>query len=185
MAVDGVVKVTTTNPASNAEGFAVRQVGVPSAEAGGDSISNPTTVGQLGFGLQWNATTWERARGNLDGTALSISQRTAGTVESADIINYGHCGAHVVLHYSSGAAILLLRVQGKDELSDVYYNLTSAVSISATSTAVFKIYPGLSANAAGITGQSVNDVLPRTWRVTIVPSGSATATYGVGYSLIK
>lgn len=182
----GYVETVATTPESNREGMVVRQVGEVSPAAGADAIDNPTAFQRLSHGLVWNGATWDRARGNIDGTAIAMGTRTAVTVESGDIVNYEHRGAHVALHYSSGTANLLLRIQGKDEFSDVYYNVGVGVSVSATSTAVYKIYPGISAGAAGITGASFNDVLPRTWRVTVVGSGtSATANYGVGYSLIK
>ena len=182
----GHVEVVATTPESNRQGYVVRQVGEVSPVAAADALANPTAFQRLAHGLLWNETTWDRERGNLDGTAIAMGTRTAVTVESGDIVNYNHRGAHVALHYSTGTANLLLRIQGKDEFSDVYYNIASGVSISASSTAIFKVYPGISAGAAGITGMSVNDVLPRTWRVMVVGSGtSATANYGVGYSLIK
>lgn len=183
---DGYIDVTRTTPASNVAGYAVRQVGEVSPVAAAEAVANPTAFQRLSHGMLWNQTTWDREMGNVDGTAISMGTRTAVTVESADLINYNHRGVHVALHYSTGTANLVLRIQGKDEFSDVYYNLVTGVSVSATSTAVYKVFPGISAGAAGITGQSVNDVLPRTWRVTVVGSGtSATANYGVGYSLIK
>lgn len=182
----GYVEVVSTTPASNREGYVVRQVGEVSPVAAAEALANPTAFQRLSHGMLWNQATWDREMGNVDGTAITIATRTAVTVESADLINYNHRGVHVALHYSTGTANLVLRIQGKDELSDVYYNVATGVSISASSTAIFKLYPGISAGGATISGMSVNDVLPRTFRVTVVGSGpSATATYGVGYSMIK
>lgn len=182
----GHVEVVSTTPASNREGYVVRQVGEVSPVAAAEALANPTAFQRLSHGMLWNQATWDREMGNVDGTAIAMGTRTAVTVESSDLINYNHRGVHVALHYSTGTANLVLRIQGKDEFSDVYYNVATGVSISASSTAIFKLYPGISVGAATITGMSVNDVLPRTFRVMVVGSGtSATANYGVGYSLIK
>lgn len=161
-----------------------RQLGAAD-NADGVAVATQGAARMVAENMVFNGTAWDRYRNNIDGTALAIATRTAGTVESADIINYNHRGVHVVLHYSSGQAILVLRIQGKDALSGTYYNQATSVSISGTGAAVFKLFPGISAGAGGITGQSVNDVLPRTWRVQVVPTGSPTAIYGVGFSLIK
>ena len=188
MAVDGVPSFTSAAPAETAMGAVVRQVGVPVASAAADGMSNPTTINIESFGLVWNGATWDRARGNIDGTAISQAVRTAVTVEGSDIINYEHRGAHVVMHYSLGTANLVLRIQGKDEASDTYYNLLTTASISVTSSPAFIIYPSISAGGATAPagGGQRSDVLPRTWRVTVVGSGtSATANYGVGFSMIK
>jgi hypothetical protein len=182
----GYVETVSTTPESNREGMVVRQVGEVSAIAAAEGVANPTAFQRLSHGLLWNSATWDRAMGNVDATAIAQGVRTAVTVESADLINYNHRGVHVALNYSTGTANLVLRIQGKDAFGGAYYNIATGVSISASSTAIFKLYPGISAGAAGITGMSVNDVLPRTWRVTVVGSGtSATANYGVGYSMIK
>jgi hypothetical protein len=144
-----------------------------------DGATNEAALQQLAFGLLWNETTWDRARGNIDGTALAQATRASGTAASSDIINYNHRGCHVVLHYSTGSANLLLRIQAKDEASDSYYNLFSTATLSSTATTVYKLFPGISVGPA-----SINDVLPRTWRVIVVPSATLTANYGVGYSMI-
>ena len=207
MAVDNVPSYSSAEPASTAVGAAVRQVGaIFTTEAAGaasglvvrqagisitaaaDGQANVSGIQQLTHGLVWNGTTWDRARGNIDGTAISQAVRTAVTVESSDIINYEHRGAHVVMHYSLGTANLVLRIQGKNEASGTYYNLLTTASISVTSSPAFIIYPSISAGGATAPagGGQRSDVLPRTWRVTVVGSGtSATANYGVGFSMIK
>ena len=181
----GHVEVVSTTPASNREGYVVRQVGEVSPVAAAEALANPTAFQRLAHGMLWNSATWDREMGNIDGTALANATRTVASVDSADIINYNHRGAHVVLNYSTGAALLVLRIQGKDELTDTYYSLVTSASLSATTgAAIFKIYPGIAAVAATNTGGAANDVLPRTWRVEVVATGSLTTNYGVGYSMI-
>ena len=184
---DGVPALTTRNPISTDVGAVVRQVGIPSADAAADGMANPTTIGMEAFKLVYNDTTWDRERSNINGTALADATRTTGTADSGDIINYVARGAQIVLNYSTGTANMVLRVLGKDALSSAYYTLMSTGSISATGAVMFEIYPGVSAGGATTpaTGGSRSDVLPRTWRVTVLPSGSVTAAYSVGYSLIR
>lgn len=151
-----------------------------------DSKTNDAAMQQMVFGLLWNESLWERARGNVDGlTAISDATRTAGTVEGADQINYDHRGAHIICTRSTGNAHLLLTIQGKDELMDRYYTVATGVTLSGTGVAAFIVYPGNSVAAASVTGGKFNESLPRTWRVRVVPSTSPTAAYAVGYSLIK
>ena len=155
-----------------------------------DSKTNDPGMQILAHGLRWNETTWDRERCNVEGVALANAIRTGATAESDDIINYNHRGAMVTLNYSTrgGTNLIMMRVQGKDEaLSDTYYNIFSTVTLSATGSASYTVYPGISAGAqaAVVSSGSANHVLPRTWRVQVVQSGtSLTANFGVGYSMI-
>ena len=184
---DGVPGLATGNPISSAVGTVVRQVGIPSADAAAEAMANPTTVGMEAYGLVYNGATWDRDRTNIDGTALADATRTVGTADSGDIINYVGRGVQVLLNYSTGQAAMVLRILGKDALSSVYYPLLTTASISATGAAMFEVYPGVSAGGATTpaTGGSRSDAIPRTFRITVLPSGSVTAAYSVGYSLIK
>ena len=189
MSVNGVVKVTNTNPDSNAEGFAVRQVGIPSAAAAAEGLANPTTVQQLAHGLRWNSATWDREMGNIDGTAMTNATRTGATADGSDIVNYNHRGAHFVLNYSTGGTsnLIMMKVQGKDSLTGIYYNIATTVTLSATGSAAYIIYPGITSGAgvAMVSSGAASALLPRTWRVSVVQSGtSLTANFGVGYSMI-
>lgn len=182
----GHVEVVSTTPASNREGYVVRQVGEVTPVAAAETLANPTAFQRLSHGLLWNQTTWDREMGNIDGTAVSQATRTVSTFTGADIINYNHRGVHIVFNYSTGAALLNLNIEGKDELSDTYYRIANTVTLSATGSAAYRIYPGLSSGSATalVSAGSVNDVLPRTWRVVVQATVSVTANYGVGYSMI-
>ena len=176
---DGYVDVVRGNPLSAHAGFVVRQVGIPSASAAGDASENPTTIPLYAHQLAWNNTGWDRFRCNMDLTALASAARTA-TAETAAITNFNHRGLHAVLDPSTiGGAVLTMRIQAQDVLSGEYYTVATGPSVSANGASVLKLYPGISAGAA-----SINDVLPRTFRITVIPTGSVTATYAVGYSLI-
>ena len=154
-----------------------------------DTATNAAAIQEMAFGMRWNGTAWDRERCNVEGTALANAIRTGATAESADIINYNHRGAHMVLNYSTGGTsnLIMMKVQGKDALTGIYYNIVSTVTLSATGSAAYMIYPGVTAAAAAavVSGGGANAVLPRTWRVQVVQSGtSLTANFGVGYSMI-
>ena len=154
-----------------------------------DSKTNDHAMQVMAHGLKWNGTTWDRERCNIEGTALANQIRTGATAESSDITNYNHRGAHFILNYSTGGTsnLIMMRIQGKDPLGGTYYNIVSTVTLSATGGAAYMIYPGVTAAAAAavVSGGGANAVLPRTWRVQVVQSGtSLTANFGVGYSMI-
>ena len=176
---DGYVDVIRTNPASTHAGFVVRQVGIPSASAAADASENPTTIPLYAHMLQWNNTGWDRYRANMNITGFASASRTA-TAETAAIVNYNHRGLHAVIDPTTiGGAVLTMRIQAQDAEGTSWYTVATGASLSANGASVLKLYPGISAGAA-----SINDVLPRTFRITVIPTGSVTATYSVGLSLI-
>lgn len=185
----GYVETVSTTPESNREGYVVRQVGEVSPVAAAESLANPTAFQRLSHGLLWNQSTWDREMGNIDGTAMTNATRTGATADGSDIINYNHRGAHIVLNYSTGGSsnLIMMKVQGKDSLTGIYYNIATTVTLSATGSAAYIVYPGVTAAASTlmVSSGAASAVLPRTWRVSVVQSGtSLTANFGVGYSMI-
>lgn len=133
------------------------------------------------FGFRFNGSTWDRARGNIDGTALASAARTA-SVDSADLTNYNAKGLHLVIDVTAITATpgITVTVQGKDALSGKYYTILASASITTVSTTVLKVHPGLTAAA----NAAANDILPRTWRVSVVNADADSITYSIGYSLV-
>jgi hypothetical protein len=132
-----------------------------------------------------NGVTWDRLRNNNDVTALSSAARTA-TTSSADQTNYNARGLAVFLNVTaaSGSGGLQVRVQGKDPVSGNYFNLNAApTAITATGQYAYALYPG-AATAAGDVQQTTQQVLPRTFRITVTHGDGSSYTYSVGYSLI-
>lgn len=185
----GHIEVVSTTPESNRQGFVVRQVGEVSPVAAAEAVANPTAFQRLAHGMVWNSATWDREMGNIDGTAMANAIRTGATAEGSDIVNYNHRGAHFVLNYSTGGTsnLIMMKVQGKDSLTGTYYNIATTVTLSATGSAAYVVYPGVTAGASTlmVSSGAASSVLPRTWRVSVVQSGtSLTANFGVGYSMI-
>jgi hypothetical protein len=163
---------------------------LPAAAATADGASDPTAPAVDGRPSLYNGSTWDRERGNTDGTALSSAART-GTTSSADLVNYNCRGviAFLDITANSGSGQLTVLIQGKDGTGN-YYNLNGAGTAVAATNAKFgiEVYPG--ATTAGIATslrilERTSAALPRTWRVTVSHSSGVSWTYSVTYSLIR
>lgn len=118
---------------------------------------------------------------NVEGVALGSAAYTA-TATSNDIYNLYGSGAHFTfVCYSATLATATVTIQGKDELSDSYYGIITGAAVTGAATATYKIIPGGSAVANTV----VNDILPTTFRASVAFSGSGTANYSLGYSIVK
>jgi hypothetical protein len=163
---------------------------LPAAAATVDGASDPTAPAVDGRPSLYNGSTWDRERGNTDGTALSSAART-GTTSSADLVNYNCRGviAFLDITANSGSGQLTVLIQGKDGTGN-YYNLNGAGTAVAATNAKFgiEVYPG--ATTAGIATslrilERTSAALPRSWRVTVSHSSGVSWTYSVTYSLIR
>lgn len=131
--------------------------------------------------LKFNGTTFDRERNNTDITVLASAARVA-SVNSADIVNYNAKGLHLVIDVTAIAATpsITVTIQGRDALSGQYYTILTSAAIVAVGTTVLRVYPALVAAANLI----ANDILPRTWRVSVTAADADSITYSVGASLI-
>jgi hypothetical protein len=77
---------------------------------------------------------------------------------------------------SGTSPTVTVTIQGKDRNGD-YYTILASAAISSNGSTYYRVYPGLTAAA----NATVNDVLPRVWRVSTAIGGSATpsCTYNV------
>ena len=187
-------KASTSAPAAVADGkrvdgyfaangrLVVLLDALPTAAAGADSAANPTTPIVGAAALLFNGTTWEREYTSTTGTALASAARTA-SIDTADIANYSARGLHVVIDATAVTATpsITVTIQGKDSLSGQYYTILAAAAITAVSTTVLRVYPGLTAAANLV----ANDVLPRNWRVSVAAADADSITYSVGYTMLR
>jgi hypothetical protein len=116
-----------------------------------------------------------------DGTALTSAARTA-SVDSSDVINTHGKGLHLVIDVTSITLTpsITVTIQGKDVVSGKYYTVLASAAITTVSTTVLKVHPALTAAANLV----ANDLLPRTWRVSVVNADADSITYSVGYSVV-
>lgn len=152
---------------------------LPAAATLADASANPSTPQVGSAGETFNGTTWDRQRGNVDVAVLASGARTT-TQTGADTTNYNGRGVKVVLDTTvASAGSVTLSIQGKDA-NGVYYTLLTGTAVTTVSTVVYTLYPGATA-AANLT---VNDVLPRVWRVVVTANNASTQTYSVSSCVI-
>lgn len=156
-----------------ANNIALASIATPS------DASSGTNIAAIGM-FNYNGTTYERNRSNMQSTLLASAARTV-TTSSADQTNNNAKGLHVVLDVTSaGTGDITLTIEGKDTLSGKYYTLLAGTNVTTNSTNVYKVYPGLPATA----NVSANDIVPRTYRVTVTANNANTITYSVASLLV-
>ena len=118
---------------------------------------------------------------NVAGTALSSAARTA-TISSSDITNLSGRGIHVVLDVTvdPAAASVVLTIEGKDPASGKYYTILTSAAVNSVSTNIYRVHP----NLTPVTNLIVNDIIPKTFRITVTHADADSFTYSVGYSLV-
>lgn len=145
-------------------------------------VSNAGTSGKASAVLfDFNETTWDRHRGNVNGTALASAARTA-TAISSDITNYNSRGIIVFLNVTvaSGTGGLVVQMQLKDPIGGLYKQVhANPTAITATGLQAYTFYPGN--NNAGV---QFNYFLSRTFAIQVQHNDASSYTYSVGYSLI-
>ena len=130
----------------------------------------------LGEHLAFNGTSYDRWRTNMDNVTLAALSASTTSSQSADQINYNARGLKVFINVTafSGTSITF-KIQGKDPVSGVYFDMLTGTAITATGTQLLTIYPGLTA----VANTTATDVLPRTWRLSwAISSATVTATAG-------
>jgi hypothetical protein len=167
---------------------------LPAAAALADGTANPTTP-LAGAALElFNGTTWDRVRGNTEGTALASAARTT-TTSSADVTNHNARGVVIAVDFTAtpnNAETATVAIQAKDPVSSKYVTLTAFTALTAsnlgatptTETYLYSLYPGAAETAATAKHEVQALALPRTWRVSVTHSAGGSWTYSVGYSLI-
>lgn len=111
----------------------------------------------------------------LTGTAATASQNTP------DFVGGAQRGVKVVFDVTNaGTGSVTLTIQGKDPASGKYYTLLAGVAVVANGTAVYTVYPGITA-AANV---SASDVLPKVWRILVTANNANPVTYTVGACLV-
>jgi hypothetical protein len=129
--------------------------------------------------LLYNGATFDRQRGNTEGTLLASAARTAYTAAAAQT-NYNARG--VILHLNvtaAGAGTLTVQLIGTDALG-ISYEIATTAAVTATSTLI--AYPGVLDADTATYGRSVT--LPRTWTAAVAPSGGTSWTYSLTASVI-
>ena len=151
----------------------------------GDNQSLNGDVTQiLALRAAFNGTGWDRVYNNQEAISVVSAARTASG-NSADFTNPNARGGVFVMDmtaFSGTTPTVQMIVDGKDPASGGYYPiLTSAVIAGAVAKTIFRVYPLLVA----VANLTVQDLLPRTWRLRWVIAGTTPSlTFSVGSVLI-
>lgn len=119
---------------------------------------------------------------NNEARSLLASAARTATVATSDQSNTQHRGVVVIIDATAASATpsVVATIQGKDEISGVYYAILASAAITGTGTTVLRVFPG----ATAATNVTANDVLPSTWRVNLVHADTDSITYTVAAQLI-
>lgn len=119
---------------------------------------------------------------NEEITILPSVARAASAVTSDQINVQGISALTVVIDSTViGTATLTVSIDGKDKASGKYYNLLTGAAISTNGTVRYKISPYL----AGVANAIANDLVPVIFRITATQGGTGSATYSLGYTLLR
>lgn len=138
--------------------------------------------------VTFNGSTWDRWRGNQEGTLLASAARTVEAA-SPNQTNYNARGVVVYLNITaaSGTGGLLVRLAGVDPITGAPMYINPDVTpISAVGRYGFELCPGASSAPVGGNSyihQRVAGVLPRTWQARVVPADGSSYTYSLAYAL--
>lgn len=130
----------------------------------------------------YNGATWDRQRGNVEGTLLASAQRTA-TTDSPIQTNHNARGivVHLDVTAASGTGGLTVQIRPVNPVAGNSAGAFpfSASAIIANSYTPFVLYPGITPGSLAISA-----ALPRSFVVRITHGDGSNYTYSVGYSLI-
>lgn len=156
---------------------------LPAAQALNGTLTEVTATLIGAILTQYNGTIPERVRGNQDLSIFtSAAHTTSGDTSSADQVNYNAKGLHLYIKVTAitSAPSITVKIQGRSVLTGDYYTILESAAISTVSVMLLKVYPGLPVSA----NVSANDILPRTWRVTVTAGNTDSITYSVAASTI-
>lgn len=124
-------------------------------------------------------------RRNAEVTVFPSAARTASENSPDEINEYGR-GVRLHLDITDVAGTLPtlnVKVQAKDPISNVYFDIGGAgfPEKTATGSDDLVIYPGVAETA----NEAVSDVLPRTWRAVATIGGSSVSfTFSLAASYV-
>ena len=164
---------------------------LPAAAALSDSTANPTAPMVGAAGMVYNGASFDRQRGNTEGTLLASAARTAFT-QSAEQVNYNARGVNVWVYVTAKAAstTLDLYIASFDPVSGIvtYEARVLGWVATANSGQSLQLYPGATTLAATTYGYQriarEAGALSRRWYFQVVPSDANSVTYSAGYSYI-
>ena len=151
-----------------------------------DSISD---IGQIHLAANrpqlYNGSTYDRQRGNTEGTLLASASRTT-TATSPTQTNHNARGVLLVLSVTvaSGTGGLTVRVFGQAGASGSAGMNAVPTAVTATGNYFYLFYPGAATTGMISTMQISSGALPRSWYAAVAHSDASIYTYSLEYGLI-
>jgi len=121
-----------------------------------------------------------------DNLALVASAAYTSNQTSADQTNSNGKGLLLFVKtgtFGSGASGIVATIQGKDPVSGSVYTILASAALTANSFTILRVYPNLTPAANLI----ANDILPRTWNVTLNATawGTGGSTVGIAACMVS
>jgi YbbR domain-containing protein len=117
---------------------------------------------------------------NADAVFLASAARTT-TQTQGDQTNDYRKGIRVVIDITSaGTGSITVSIDAKDLASGKYVPILATAALTTNQTKTMLVYPG----AAAVANGSVNDRLPKTWRILVTANNANAMTYSVGTQLL-
>jgi hypothetical protein len=177
LVVDGSGNLRVTDASVEAS-LATLVTLLPATAAIRDATPNPIVSEIETFGMLFNGTTWDRARGNIDAVTGDTGTHIV-TFNGATQTNYNARGAiiTIVLGTVSGTLpTLIAQLQWSPDGGATWITFGAAMTnlISTGQTGSFFVYPTLITSALLGSSQSalIDAALPRTWRVQYTIAGT-------------
>lgn len=154
---------------------------VDTIDAGsGDGQGGSITLQASAFTRTYNGTTWDNFRNNMNVTLITSAARTA-TNSSADQTNYNGRGVVVFVNVTvAGTGSITVTIERKDPISGTYSTILASAAITTISHNIYQVMPSMVVAA----NSKADEILPRTWRVTVTHNNANSITYSVGASVV-
>ncbi len=112
----------------------------------------------------------------------SAARTATPTAEIKDKNNPKYRGVrvHIKTTAVTSTPSVVFTIQGKDTLTNTYYDLLASAAVTATGETYLTVYPGLTAAANSV----ASNVLPSTFRVNAVHGNANSITYQVTADLL-
>jgi hypothetical protein len=130
---------------------------------------------------QYDGSAWESIQGNRSVTGLASAARTT-TTSTSDIVATNARGVRVIINATAKAdsPSVVPTIEVKDPVSGVYTAILTGAAITDAANVQLRVYPGI----AAVTNLAVNDVIARTFRVTMTAANANSLTYSIGVDLL-
>lgn len=159
----------------------LNQIGdVPAQMAGSDGVT-ATNVLQV-VTSSFNGRTIDQNRSNQDSIIILSASNVTAPQTSVMQTNYNHRGCIVVLQTTSiGTGSITLSINGFEPQTNYSWTILSGSPVTTNTTILYKIHPSLPPAYLG-PGSGIlvaQDILPRSWYVSVAANNANPTTYGV------